>query len=1079
MFRKLKALFMLTGLLCCISTLPAWSKTPVPRRNESIKISQRTLQSSSSSKTFMRVNKSSSVKAGDVIVVMKDSQAVSSSLSSDSVRISAQTARINSVASSVNASVKRTYPALSSMNDNKIFALVHSDSKSETQLLNELRSNPDVIGVSLNYKVFAFDSVPNDTRYSELWGLQAVKANKLWDKGYTGSNNVYVAVIDTGINYNHEDLSANFDSSYSENFVSSSSSYNDLNGHGTHVAGTIAAVGNNSKGVTGINWTAKVIALKALGDDGSGDLNNVLEALNDLSGVLDTNPSMNVAAVNLSLGYYASDTPSQMISNNDAMWLAFDSFSKKNRAVLCVAAGNENIKIGEPVTSAIYENGSLIASIGDYCYPASFKNIDNMIVVAASNNDSSYSRASFSNYSTQYTDIAAPGVNILSTYPNNQYVSYNGTSMASPHVAGAAALLKSIVPGATASQIKNAIIQGANKNYAKDYTRYGFLDIESALGILQGTASPSSVYISGSFSNGTAGTYYSSKVTAYGASSYSWSCTGSIPDGLKFSYSGNTATLYGTPSRAGTYSFTLKVSSGGVSSSKNFSVTISPKAQKIAINNTFSVGKVGVNYSRTVTASGGTSPYYWSYTGTLPPGLGLYYTDSKGSGVELYGTPYYAGTYKFTLYAEDYNYNETSKTFTVTISSVSKPSLSGTLSNGVKGKYYNQSLKVTGGVSPYSWSYTGNLPSGLNIYSSGASLNISGTPTSSGTYSFTINASDSAGSSVSKSFTISISNPSSTLKLYFKGKFKNWYKGKSYSDNITFGGGTKPYKLTYTGKIPDGLKLKLSGTKIKLSGKPTKAGKYRFKIKLTDNNNAALTKSFTVNIAKNAPAFSGNFTAGTVGSSYNSTVNLTGGTKPYKLTYTGKLPKGLKLSKSGTKARLKGKPSKKGNSRFKIKLTDKNGVTVNKTFTVKITQAASAKSLKSLRTQTQSLMTNAGITANGGLAHIAVIYTAPERIKLRISDEDILESGSDKDSDLFKVKANKALAFIIEDYQDLEDVIIFLDFKPYEYDLEISDDGVFTLPAELVHDDFVVSVKAKTRSNNHEAESEELYISAE
>ncbi|MBQ9404801.1 MAG: S8 family serine peptidase, partial [Synergistaceae bacterium] len=378
MFRKSKIFFMITLILCFALTLPAYA---------------------------------SRVTAGDVIVVMKDAQTASSS----SVSISAQTARVSALASSVNAKVAKTYPALSEISDGKIFALIHSDAKSETQLIKELQANPDVLGVSLNYKVRAL-AAPNDPYYTngKLWGLDAIKANKVWDKGYTGSNSVYSAIIDTGVLATHADLSANFHSG--KGFVGSSTSYTDGNGHGTHVAGTIAGVGNNSTGVTGINWTAKIIALKALGNNGEGELNDVIAALNYVASLTS---STNIAAVNLSLGYYVKYTPAQMISRNDPTYLALKALSDKNKSVICVAAGNENVEVGKALASNLYDEGNLIAYKGDYCYPASFTNISNMIVVAAANNNSSYTRASFSNYSTSYVDIAAPGVGILSTYTGN------------------------------------------------------------------------------------------------------------------------------------------------------------------------------------------------------------------------------------------------------------------------------------------------------------------------------------------------------------------------------------------------------------------------------------------------------------------------------------------------------------------------------------------------------------------------------------------------------------------------------------------------------------------------------------
>ncbi|MBQ3402024.1 MAG: S8 family serine peptidase [Synergistaceae bacterium] len=236
----------------------------------------------------------------------------------------------------------------------------------------------------------------------------------------------------------------------------------------------MAAVGNNGKGVVGVNWTAKIIALKVLDDDRSGYISWTIDALNYLCTLIDQHPEMTLAAVNLSLGGWQSKSPEEMISSNDPSYLAYKALSDKNKAVICVAAGNESCEVGKPVN-------------GMYVYPASFKNIANMIVVANAQNDSTYSKSSSSNYSTTYVDIAAPGTEILSTTPGNEYLSYSGTSMATPHVSGVAALLKSIFPEATASQIKAAINKGANGKYAKDYTAKGLLDAKKALQTLQET----------------------------------------------------------------------------------------------------------------------------------------------------------------------------------------------------------------------------------------------------------------------------------------------------------------------------------------------------------------------------------------------------------------------------------------------------------------------------------------------------------------------------------------------------------------------------------------------------------------
>ena len=345
-------------------------------------------------------------------------------------------------------------------------------------MLEELRSNPEVLGVTLNYKTRAF-STPNDKYYSNLWGIKAINAESVWDEGYTGSQNIYVAVLDTGISYTHEDLAANFEShTYSKNFATTSTTYSDSKGHGSHVAGTIAGVGNNGIGVAGVNWQAKLISLKVLGDDGKGSFSWTVNALNYLCEILDDHPEINLASINLSLGGYINTTP-QSIKNNP-IWAAFKAFSDKNKAVICVAAGNENVKVGE------YDSTE-----GGYAYPASFIGIDNMIVVAAADNNSSYSRSSFSNYSTEYVDVAAPGRSIYSTIPNNSYANYSGTSMATPFVTAVAAMIYLESP-ATIAETKSFILDSADAiSSLSDYVASGrrlnaFEALRSAMGYLMG-----------------------------------------------------------------------------------------------------------------------------------------------------------------------------------------------------------------------------------------------------------------------------------------------------------------------------------------------------------------------------------------------------------------------------------------------------------------------------------------------------------------------------------------------------------------------------------------------------------------
>ena len=179
--------------------------------------------------------KKTGVVPGDVIVVFKNSGSTGTSAQSK-FNAKAEELRVNQIASKSRAKVSRVYSGLSKTTG-KSFALLHSDTKSETELLKELRASPEVLGASLNYKTYATE-IPNDEAYSKLWGMSAASVENVWDEGLTGSSDVYVAVLDTGVDYTHEDLAANFETKgYSRNFSDSSVS-KDIKGHGSHVAGT-------------------------------------------------------------------------------------------------------------------------------------------------------------------------------------------------------------------------------------------------------------------------------------------------------------------------------------------------------------------------------------------------------------------------------------------------------------------------------------------------------------------------------------------------------------------------------------------------------------------------------------------------------------------------------------------------------------------------------------------------------------------------------------------------------------------------------------------------------------------------
>ena len=308
--------------------------------------------------------------------------------------------------------------------------------------------------------VITTSATPNDPSYSRLWGLNNsgqtggvadadMDVAEAWDVT-SGSRSVVVGVIDTGIDYNHPDLASNIwrnpgeiagdgidndrngyvDDVRGWDFANNDADPFDDEGHGTHVAGTIGAVGNNGVGVVGVSWNVSLMALKFLGADGSGSTSGAVAAINYATRMRQSF-GVNVVATNNSWGGGGLSS-----ALRDAI------AAGGSAGVLCVAAaGNESA------------NNDATPS-----YPANYAG-DAVISVAAT--DSSNRLATFSNYGVTTVDVAAPGVGIYSTVPGNGYASYSGTSLATPHVTGTVALLAAANPQATAAQIRTAILSTA------------------------------------------------------------------------------------------------------------------------------------------------------------------------------------------------------------------------------------------------------------------------------------------------------------------------------------------------------------------------------------------------------------------------------------------------------------------------------------------------------------------------------------------------------------------------------------------------------------------------------------------
>ena len=285
---------------------------------------------------------------------------------------------------------------------------------------------------------------PVDPRFGEMWQLDNtgqtggqldadIDAPFAWDITQ-GSGSTVVAVIDTGVNFAHPDLAANMwvnadevpgdgvdndnngyvDDFHGYDFINGDGNPMDDQGHGTHVAGTIGAVGNNGIGVTGINWNVQIMALKFLGPDGSGTSSDAIEAIHYAV----TN------GATVSNNSWGGDPPSQAM--RDAI-----AFARSAGHIFVTAAGNGN-------AFAVGQDNDVTPF-----YPASY-NLDNVIAVAATITTITW--LGFSNFGATHVDLAAPGVNILSTTLDGGYGLNTGTSMATPHVAGVTALVQDLNP---------------------------------------------------------------------------------------------------------------------------------------------------------------------------------------------------------------------------------------------------------------------------------------------------------------------------------------------------------------------------------------------------------------------------------------------------------------------------------------------------------------------------------------------------------------------------------------------------------------------------------------------------------
>ena len=453
--------------------------------------------------------------------------------------------------------------------------------------------------------------------------------------------------------------------------------------------------------------------------------------------------------------------------------------------------------------------------------------------------------------------------------------------------------------------------------------------------------------------NGTTGVAYSQALSASGGTTpYQWAiATGSLPAGL--SLSPTTGTIAGNPSAAGASSFTiqLKDATGVTATSQPLTLTIVASVT-ITTPSPLPTGEVNIAYSQKLTATGGTSPYTWSVTGSgaLPGGLSL------SAGGTLSGTPSAAGTFNFTVQVTDSNRLTATAPLALTIAGtlgIATQALNG----GSVNASYSQTLAPSGGVSPYTWTLkTGPLPAGLSLSQAGV---ISGTPTTTGTFPFTLTVTDALFATASRQFTVVIAVG---LTVTTPPTLPTALVGVPYQYLLQASGGTSPYTWSNpAGSLPAGLSVTTNGN---ITGIPSAAGPFTFTVQVKDSAGNLASAQLSITVAPALSVTTGVLPVGMLGAAYSQSLAATGGTPPYTWSLlSGALPGGLTLSAGGA---ISGTAGAAGTFPFTVKVTDSAAFIATKQLSVTIAAVLSITSAAALPSASINVAYSQNVSASGG-----------------------------------------------------------------------------------------------------------------
>jgi len=861
--------------------------------------------------------------------------------------------------------------------------LVRVDDGEEAIVTKLLSGDQRVSYVEPNH-VVTIAATPNDPSFDQLWGLhntgqtggtddKDIDAPKAWDLA-TGDPSVVVAVIDTGVDFSHPDLvdqrwvntrdpvgggdddgNGLIDDWSGWDFVNDDNDPVDDHDHGTHVSGTIGATGNNGVGVVGVNWNVKIMALKFLNSAGSGTTADAIAAT-----------------------LYAADHGADVASNSwgggpyDQALLDAIEYGASRGMLFVAAAGNDG------------RNTDVTAT-----YPGSYAS-DAIVSVAATDDDDAL--ASFSNYGAVSVDLGAPGVSILSTTRGSTYKSFSGTSMATPHVAGAAALVEDRFPGATLYTIKallmNTVDPAASLN-GKTVSD-GRLDIGNALSC----ENKPQVVLGAPLDGFVAGVGDVIPISVLGAD-----CA--VPAGV-----GNvTAIVNGAAVALSAASPDSGLYVGSYTASAEGALTVTAT---VAVGG--STDSATANGNAFLSYMCEEAPYSWvDVTGVAPlsgaDGDDTFSTLNIGFQIpyfgQSYGTAYVSSNGFLTLgsplsvFTPDY-LNAAIPTGAAPNGVIAPfwddlyPGASGSVHAGVAGAPGSRVLHIEWFNVPH-YGGSGTATFEVALHEATGEIKLQWLDTDLNDSKWNLGASATAG--VERPDGVIGRQLSFDQPLLTSGRAVSCMFGapppppppppnilttalpggtvdEAYSATLSASEGTEPYTWSLdSGTLPPGLSLNAAtGT---ISGSPTAAGDFPFTVKVTDAGTPAQsdTQELSLSVAP-APVSPPTITTttlpdGTVGVAYHETLLVTGGTSPFTWSLpAGSLPSGLELD--AATGSITGTPTSAGSSTFTVSVTDRTTQSDTQELSIAVAPAPLAIATPSLPSGILRVAYSATLQATGG-----------------------------------------------------------------------------------------------------------------